>query len=406
MNDNIIIDDDPSYSKYSRWYCEPCFGKKEQINDICEELTKNKNGLGSITLEFYINTRQNSRNTYSLAIFEIVQNISENDDVHFLSADSIGLADSADKCDDEKEAIYYDKFNIDDDLFDRLTLFDQLQEKLKKINPSNKLKSLQDNELSFPKIFFSKIKSTIPLRICTSTPNVSGDRYIFTFSNIEERNAILKNFEYFAKNENYTHFLALPVAPNFPEWTEAMKNILSRWGVNVKDQLKKTHITLSLFVIKSEDELNLVNQIVDETMKEIEWPEDNSLIMPKANCFGTQNRAKILFIEPEQNVFIEYLSKFILSFVSKMNDKGFGYIEEDSKSLHITMIRPNFVTNGYTFDASKYISDLREDELPTLRIQELRLVQRFAYDDDGFYKTIFHYPLYDNEKNNDENKNE
>lgn len=399
MNDDIAIDDHDMYSKFSRWYCEPCFGKKDEINNICEELTKTKNGLGSITLEFYINARQYS-NIYSIAIFQIINNPSENGDQvdeHCLSIDSIGFADAADKCDDEKEAISYEEYEIDDNLFDRLSLFDQLQEKLKKINRANKLRMLQDNELSFPKKLFSGLKSSIPLRICTSIPHEDKGRYIFTFSDINERDIIYKNVEYFAQNTPYTHFIALPIAPIFPEWIEAMKNVLERWGVNVKSQINKIHITIALFVIKNEEELNLVNQIATETINEIEWPEDNTLKTSKVGYFGSLNKARILYIEPEQNILTECLTKFINSFVSKMNDNGFSYVEESSKSFHITMIRPQFITRGSTFNASKYISDFKDDDLPPLHIQELRLVQRFAYDDDGFYKTHFRYLLYKNE---------
>lgn len=414
MTNKTEIDDEIAYrgrnSKFSRWYCEPCHANKDNIIDLCEELTKNQNGRGSVKLEFYIKSRQYSNGMYSIAIFQVINNVPpenlEEDqiDENHLSIDSIVYAKLADQCDDEKEAISYENYKIDDSFIDYLCLFDQLQEKLRNINVNNRLKPLEDNEFSFPKKIFSGLKSTIPLRIGKVIPKEVGDRYVFTYSEESEKNYILKNFEYFASKTPFTHFLALPIAPNFPEWTAAMKTILARWDVNVRNTINRTHLTLALFVINNDDELNLVNQIASETINEIQWPEDNILKTPKLGYFGSSKNATILFIEPEKNEFVEALSKFIISFVSKLSDHGFSYVEEDSKALHVTMIRPNFVTKGRTFNPTKYLEDFGPDELPPIHIQELRLVQRFIYDDDDFYKTHFHYSLYKSKQENTNDK--
>lgn len=345
---------------FTRWYCEPCFGAKDQLIDMCNQLSNNQKGYGYVNLEYNFNYfNQNTKKKFSISIFQIITypNIDHN------------------------------------------SLLKQLQYQLKTINKRNILISIKNNELSFKKnIFFSR--SLIPLRICSSIPREIGDRYIFTFCNEWERLMILKNFEYYVQKTPFTHFITIPIAPNFPDWVDAMQNISNRWGIQQQVKINLSHITIALFVIENNDDLSIVNKIILDTIKQITWPEDNTIKYTKVGYFGSPQNLTSLFFELEKNSFIQCLSQFIYLLISKLQDSGFGYFNEDSQLFHITFLKRNLNQKNSALNLESFIKDFNNKELPVLHIRELRLVQRNYFDDSGFYKTLFHYNICDNNSNN------
>lgn len=210
----------------SRYYCEPCFGSKEKLNDICQNLTKNDQEYIKLDYNFqYFNPKYQ----YSISIFQI----------SFVKGRN-----------------------------DFQTSYFRLSHELQKINKKNNLKSLKINELSLPQFYF-KLKSLdfIPLRICSSIPILKDHRYIFNFNNEIEKRKILQNFEYFVQKNPFTHFIALPIAPVFPNWLNTFKKVTTDLNLNKFIQSNLIHITLGIFLINNEEELQKVNQIIEETIK-------------------------------------------------------------------------------------------------------------------------------------------
>ncbi|OHT03645.1 hypothetical protein TRFO_28900 [Tritrichomonas foetus] len=320
-----------------RCFSEPCFGRKPQIEAVVAEVE-------GATLDYYI-FHSDYHNNYSIAIFEIPSR--------------------------EK--------------------YDLLKEKMTNFNSKNILKELPPNTISVPVKKF-KLNSSIPLRICDCTPTQENGRMVFKYQQEATKKAIYKNLDYFIGRPDYTHFVCFPLAPNFPEWTEAAKRVLEKWGVKNGRQINRTHLTVALFVIENDEELQLVNRLTEEAMRETQWCENRIMTFPRISVFGSQKNSRILYIEPEGE-FLECLANFTHLLVSKLNDNGFGFVEEDSKSFHATMLRPNHVGKGRTFDSTYMFENFTPDDMPSVVANEIRLVQRFVYDPDDFYKTHFRYNI-------------
>lgn len=378
---------------HKRFYLDPCPCAFEDLQNICQQINEHYLPNSSISIEFFIHNKLKNRsfNSYSIAIFNITQ-CQEGPEIDISSLIS---AQRGDIEDDEKE---FDDNKCDNSVLNSLLgqifpIFHELSIQLKNIQIDDNYQFLNENEISLPSFCFRGIKSKDPLRICTSIPIQNHNRLIFQFKDEIERDKIYQTFRYFVEQKEYTHFLALPISPNFPNWNEALVQVYNRWNVNVPKAINLMHITLSLFVLKDDDEIELVNSLILEALHETEWPELCLLKFPNLGFFGSSKQAKILYIEPESNEFTNCVTKFTLSFVSKMKDHGFGYIEESTSPYHITVIRPNFLGRKMNFNCSRYLNDYNENDLPELDIQEFRLVQRFKFDEDQFYHTHYHYSI-------------
>lgn len=331
----------------ARYYCEPCFGSKAQLLRICQALSKNDQEFVNLEYHFHY---VNPKFQYSISIFQI-------------------------------NAIKDDNDNI-------LVSYFKLNEELQKINKRNALKSLKNNELSLPQYYF-KLKSLdfIPLRICSSIPIFKDRRYVFNFSNEIEKYAILHNFENFVQKTPFTHFIALPISPIFPNWLNSFKKVTTDLRINQFIHFNIIHITLGIFLVDNEEELCKINQIVKETIGQIQWPQNNFLKTSKVDAFQWPQSSTV-FLKPEDNSFTQSLFLFVKLFLTKLQENGFAYADA-SQVFHITFLK-NFPNENLNY----VIQNLNVNELPPIPVQELRLVQRNDFDEDGFFKTVFRYQIY------------
>lgn len=85
-----------------------------------------------------------------------------------------------------------------------------------------------------------------------------------------------------------------------------------------------------------------------------------------------------------------------------MQENGFSYCDA-SQVLHITFLK-NFPNESLDY----VLQNFNVSQLPSINVNELRLVQRNNFDDDGFYKTIYRYSINDNivneTRNDDDDK--
>jgi hypothetical protein len=257
---------------------------------------------------------------------------------------------------------------------------------------------LADSEIVFPIEPFGRLEDLYPenLRVGDSTPVLESTSVTYTFTSPENRDVIYRVYSEYLDRPDWTHFVCFPIAPVFPDVTAALVRCFTEWGIPEKHHkgCDLFHLTLILFVLHGNDDIATIDELIQETTAEVEWPEDRTLMIPKLGFFGKSARqARILFAEPV-GPFVEALTTFQDILAEKARTKGFTRLELVDK-LHGTIVRPNCVTGsrqGY-FDVRPMIQKFRPDSIPPIVASELRLVKRMEWDADKFYHTERKYTV-------------
>lgn len=251
------------------------------------------------------------------------------------------------------------------------------------------------NSLVFPLKDFHERQNPTPqrLRVCGLTPVVSRFDVTYTFSTPAERDLLFRVYKDFRENVDYTHFACVPIAPCFPEFTTALNDLGTRCGfVEAKRNAGALfHLTLVMFIVHSDDEIATISAIMDEALREVEWPSDRILRFCELQTFGRPDQTRILYAKPEGEL-LGALAQYVAKLAEKARDHGLTKISE-TDIFHGTFARPSFLGQKSRFDARPMIDAFSPDCLPPVDISELRFVKRGQFDDDQFYHTEARFPL-------------
>jgi hypothetical protein len=251
------------------------------------------------------------------------------------------------------------------------------------------LRALEPDEIAFPACEFGDATAE-SLRVGPSSPTVTDAVVAYRFVSPEHQAQIYRVFDEFRRNADWTHFVCFPIAPNFPHLKEALAALLAAWGVQGKGiaDLNLFHLTLALFVLKSDDDVSRMQAIVENTIRETEWPADRTLTFPSLGTFGVGTKTRILWAAPA-GAFSDALDAFVAKLAENARSGGFTRMCLGTP-LHGTLLRPNHVSGPRTrtFDARPMIAAFAPDSLPPIEAAELRLVQRYKFDEDQFYHTV------------------
>ena len=262
--------------------------------------------------------------------------------------------------------------------------------------PNIKIYQLQPDEILIPQKDFvmSHFKVQLSdLRVgnCTPTQVVIFGMpfYKFETSNPREKSKIYSSHSNYQKD--WTHIVCFPIAPLDPNYVTAADRIFSQWGAKPLD-IRKNHITACLITI-SPNEVTELQSAINETIIETNWSCSSRLIsFPKLGYFHESNTVPFLFIEPE-GPFLENIINFNHKLADKLHDIGLLHFEP-SFVLHMTFLKSYYIPGSKkTFDPKPYIQSFTPQTLPSETPIEVRLVQRFQKDPDGFYLTISKHPL-------------
>ena len=260
--------------------------------------------------------------------------------------------------------------------------------------------TMNDNELSLPVRDLQGRQEITPenLRVGQSIPRVTVKEVTYPIDSQETLNMIYRVYNDYLEHLNWTHFVCFPIAPCFPEFRDELKECFRRWGVPPEnDKLcDRFHVTVILFVLHNEEEVDLMDRLTKEAISEVVWPENRVVTFPKLGYFGdSADQARILYAEPEGE-FVDAVSQLVNILAEKARDHGFTRMYP-SPVLHGTWARP-YCFGGYkvrTFDARPLIDSYDPSWLQPIEASEIRLVKRFQYDYDGFYHTERIYNVYE-----------
>jgi 2'-5' RNA ligase len=253
--------------------------------------------------------------------------------------------------------------------------------------------------LIFPLADFLAPRSAPPtpeiLRVGDCTPAINDDSVFYTFDDDSDRTQIYRVYDEYRRRRNWTHFVCFPLAPVFPALVESLSTLLQSWGLSPRRSgLSTFHLTLALFVLNDDDDVQQMEQIVRATISRMTWPEDRTMTFPTLNVFGNPGKASILFVEASGR-FKDAPEQFIELLAANARSAGFARMQL-GLPLHATLLRPNHVApRARVFDARTMLAEFRPDTLEPIECGELRLVKRGQYDDDGFYHTEATFDVYD-----------
>ena len=258
---------------------------------------------------------------------------------------------------------------------------------------------LEDGQLSMRLNDFRRTRQSLTpakLRVGSSTPQVTKMDVIYTFDNDATRDLIFRAYRDFLDNLDWTHFVCLPIAPCFPDFTAAMKQCYRRWNIDeANDKLcDRFHLTVILFAMHNDEDIAALDAIVRESIAEVKWPEDRTLTFPRLNFFGqSPEKVGILYAEPE-GALVASLQQMVSVLGEKARDHGFTRMSE-SDTIHGTWVRPYCCAaqDAKFFNAKPLIESYDPSWLPPIQPSELRLVKRKQWDPDGFYHTERVYSL-------------
>ena len=322
-----------------RCYFEPCFSRETEIMPLLEQ-------VGGVTLEF---CQYSSNLRYSHSIFSSQQ---------------------------QENLI-------------------SLKQKMESLNHRNRYHELEQNTISVPYSIFKVGRG--PINIMGCEPEKIGNRLLFRYTNDEVKECIYQNMIDIMKSNDFTHFLCVRPCKNCDsDWNATVAEYLKQFNLSenvIKNASSKLHITIGLFSVQSDDELQKINGLVQEAIQEMDWGNDRILTFDRISHFGSEEKAKVLFIEPNGS-FLNQLFLFSNKFAQKLQNNGKGYIEHpaDATTFHITLLRPNNV-KGRQLNARPFMEQFEQDKIPKIDVHKISLVQRFHFDPDGFYKTIFEYDI-------------
>jgi hypothetical protein len=264
--------------------------------------------------------------------------------------------------------------------------------------PTEFLEVLEADQLIFPITDFrlQHVELTPEvLRVKESVPTINHNSVVYRFDSDETRDQIYRVFDEFQRNPDWTHFVCFPIAPNFPDFTRALATLLSSWNVRPSafSDIPKFHLTLALFVLKSENDVAKMISVTHESLMQTEWPDNRMLAFTSLETFGQAQSARILHAKPEGEL-TGALEQFVVKLSENARSAGFTRMSLGTP-LHGTILRPGHVSGGHprTFDARPIIAQFDPALLPPIQASEVRLVQRFRSDEDGFYHTVARFSI-------------
>ena len=247
---------------------------------------------------------------------------------------------------------------------------------------------MEPGKIMFPLIDFQARQKPAPerLRVCQCTPVVSKFDVTYTFNTPAERDRLLRVYRDF-READFTHFACVPIGPCFPEFKAALNELGQQWGFipEKADAADLFHLTIMMFVVHSDEDVEVICRLMDESMREVEWPSNRVLEFPKLGTFGRPAEARILYAAPIGDL-IQSLANYVSVLAEKARDHGFTKISE-ADIFHGTVARPGFLGKEKLFDARPMIEGYAPGSLPPIEISELRFVKRGVFDDDKFYHT-------------------
>ena len=263
--------------------------------------------------------------------------------------------------------------------------------------PHMKLFKLQEDEILIPQKDFVMSHFTVQLSdlrvgncIPTKVTIMEMKFYKFETSNPHEKAKIYSSHQNYRKD--WTHIVCFPIAPLDPNYVSAADNLFSVWGAKPID-IRKNHITACLISI-SPDEIEELQKAIDETIAATNWACPSRLItFPRLTYFDDETQqVPFLFVEPE-GPFLSNIIDFNHKLAEKLHDIGLLHFEP-SYVLHMTFLKSFYIPGSKRlFDKTPYVQSFTPETLPPQSPIEVRLVQRFAKDPDGFYLTISKHPL-------------
>lgn len=136
---------------------------------------------------------------------------------------------------------------------------------------------------------------------------------------------------------NFRGFIAIDI-PSFPKLLE-FENEIKKTGANIKlVEPKNIHITLKFLGNTSEDHIGKIQEIIKESIKEIEPFE---IKFSKTGAFPNQNYIKVIWIGIQN---VELIKKIAYSIDSKITKLGYEK-EKRPFSAHLTIGRVKTAQN-------------------------------------------------------------
>ena len=247
---------------------------------------------------------------------------------------------------------------------------------------------LEPGKIMFPVADFQARQRPTPgrLRVGQCTPVVSDFDVTYTFDSPAARDLLMRVYRDF-READFTHFACVPIGPCFPEFKAALNELGRQWGFipEKADAADLFHLTVMMFVAHGDEDVEVICRIMDESMREVEWPSNRVLEFPKLGTFGRPEDARILYAAPVGEL-MQPLAKYVAILAEKARDHGFTRISE-ADVFHGTVARPGFLGKEKSFDARPMIRGYAPGSLPPVEISELRFVKRGVFDDDKFYHT-------------------
>jgi hypothetical protein len=268
--------------------------------------------------------------------------------------------------------------------------FDALQSSIADTFPDSEFLLLPDSQILFPIQPFNPSDDLEgeDLRVGDSTPIIDATTVTYTFTSAENRDMIYRVYSEYLERPDWTHFACFPIAPVFPDVLAALTRLFTDWRIpqEYHKNCKLYHITLILFVLKNQADIEIIDQLIQETIPEVDWPEDRTVSTQKLSFFGKSARkATILHALPEGE-FMVALATFQDILAEKARTKGFTRMEIIDK-FHATLVRPKWIGGWRArfFDAQKLIDSFQPGSIPDIQASEIRFVKRREWDADGFY---------------------
>jgi len=115
-------------------------------------------------------------------------------------------------------------------------------------------------------------------------------------------------------------------------------------------------------------------------------------VVPRARDVRGRAGARILYAEPA-GTFAAALGEMGRALAERARDSGFTRMDT-CDTLHATLLKPNCVGAGRTFNAAPLIAGCDPVRLPPIMCSELRLVRRGEYDENNFYASERRYDVY------------
>uniref|UniRef100_A0A6B2LAP0 K Homology domain-containing protein n=1 Tax=Arcella intermedia TaxID=1963864 RepID=A0A6B2LAP0_9EUKA len=218
-------------------------------------------------------------------------------------------------------------------------------------------------------------------------------------------------------NENlpYTHFLSIPV--NFPELMTSVSNFqkeiiqeservpIEGFDGSICQPPESLHLTLLMLKLHTEKQVQTAQDILKKITPELyDMLETRSLVVRFKGLEimnDDPSQVDVLYLqvlETDSSNRLAKLSKFIVDQFKKHNLVS---AEQDRPvKLHVTLFNtryrrkeeeqphPSAKVHRETFDAHGIINKYQDHDFGTLKIPELHLSQRSAYDKKGYYKCV------------------